>query len=1236
MRYPWSRALLALTIVVLMSVTASAAVVYVKWDSPGPTFDGTSWETAYHTIMPYLQAAKPGDEVWVARGRYVVRAMLPSGVGLYGGFAGNEVTRDERDSRDNETVLDGNRGRVVIPQPGATADTVVDGFTITNGDSIGKGGGILCASSSPTISNNIIIGNNAEQGGAISCDASSAVIVGNRISGNSAPSGSGIYCCNGSSPVISGNEITANTAPTSWRAAGIESVNSAPVITGNTITAHAGRAVSCQSSTGIISGNVLARNDGGGVKCSSSAPVVSNNVIMLSGTGIYCSGSASPVIVNNTIVGNTNGATSSGVYCSSTSSPAVTNNIIAFNMKGLYNDGGSPVLRNNCVFGHQSDNYSGVSPGAGDVVADPGFACAEYGNLHLRSDSPCVDAGLDSVDGLPLVDMDGRNRVDGSAVDIGADEYDLTEWTPGPYVIVRVSPDGDDANDGSTWALAKKTLQAAIDVASAQGGDVWVRRGRYVESLSVRAFAHVYGGFKGNETCRDERDWSSNETMLNGDQGGSVVTFSEGVGLWTSTIDGLAIIGSATGSGVFCSGCSPIIVNNDIRGNRGSGVNCTYSSASVIGNVVSGNTDGGIACSFSRLTITGNTIVGNTGADYGRGVYCRSSQCTVANNVVSCNAFGIYDDSGLSELRHNCVYGNLAYDYSGVSAGIGDISADPRFASAEYGDFHLQPDSPCINAGANDAPGLPICDADGRSRMEQGTVDIGAYESDGSIWPSGPYVTVRVSPEGDDLNDGSSWTSAKKTIHAAVIAASARGGEVWAKAGTYFERIVLQPYAYVYGGFTGTEVHRSERNWFSNATVLDGSSGGSVIAIRAGHAVSAIDGFTIRNASGYYCAGIDCSDSSPMIRNNRVTSSRCDGIRCYNASPLIHSCMIDRNSYHGVECYLSSPTIAGCTISRNGDFVGHRGIFLQRSSPILTNSVVAFNQNGIYSAWSSTPVLRNCNVFGSVGSDIYGIADPTGTDGNISADPLFVDRANGDYHLKPISPCVNAGSNGAPGLPSTDIDGEARVLYGVVDIGADECSGTIDVLREAKMAANGLPISLTDAIVTATLDGFFYIEAPNRSVGIRVEKSAHGLTAGDTVNVTGTMGTNADGERFIEAFSVVRTGSGSIDPLHINPAALGGGDWRYVPSTGAGQKGIVGGLGLNNIGMYVRTWGRLTYVGGSYVLSGTGLTPSDKHVLEGLRTICRETYVRVHGVVSCYRAADGLHPIIIATEIQPL
>ena len=62
-----------------------------------------------------------------------------------------------------------------------------------------------------------------------------------------------------------------------------------------------------------------------------------------------------------------------------------------------------------------------------------------------------------------------------------------------------------------------------------------------------------------------------------------------------------------------------------------------------------------------------------------------------------------------------------------LPAGPGNFTNDPALMNPAAGDFHLQTNSPCINAGINSAV-TSATDLDGNPRIAGGTVDIGAYE----------------------------------------------------------------------------------------------------------------------------------------------------------------------------------------------------------------------------------------------------------------------------------------------------------------------------------------------------------------------------------------------------------------------------------------------------------------------------------------------------------------------------
>ena len=87
--------------------------------------------------------------------------------------------------------------------------------------------------------------------------------------------------------------------------------------------------------------------------------------------------------------------------------------------------------------------------------------------------------------------------------------------------------------------------------------------------------------------------------------------------------------------------------------------------------------------------------------------------------------------------------------------------------------------------------------------------------------------------------------------------------------------------------------------------------------------------------------------------------------------------------------------------------------------------------------WGNSPDQLAGAVFQPQWSDIQGGYAGTG---NIDVDPHFVDAAGGDYHLAPTSACVDAADPLWLGVGEIDIDGDPRVLFGRMDIGADEAT----------------------------------------------------------------------------------------------------------------------------------------------------------------------------------------------------
>jgi len=140
------------------STIVSAAIIHVPADQP--------------TIQAGIDAAVNGDTVLVADGTY-------TGMGNKDlDFWGKAITVKSENGPDNCVIDCENNGRGFAFHMDEDENSIVDGFTIINGHTLGSGGGILClVSSSPTIINNIISGCWAYDGGGGICSLSSSPII---------------------------------------------------------------------------------------------------------------------------------------------------------------------------------------------------------------------------------------------------------------------------------------------------------------------------------------------------------------------------------------------------------------------------------------------------------------------------------------------------------------------------------------------------------------------------------------------------------------------------------------------------------------------------------------------------------------------------------------------------------------------------------------------------------------------------------------------------------------------------------------------------------------------------------------------------------------------------------------------------------------------------------------------------------------------------------------------------
>jgi len=252
----------------------------------------------------------------------------------------------------------------------------------------------------------------------------------------------------------------------------------------------------------------------------------------------------------------------------------------------------------------------------------------------------------------------------------------------------------------------------------------------------------------------------------------------------------------------------------------------------------------------------------------------------------------------------------------------------------------------------------------------------------------------------------------------------------------------------------------------------------------------------------------------------------------------------------------ASLTLRHCTTTQSSN----DGVYISSGTLIANSTIFAFNSGrGVYLS-GGTASLLYCDFWSNLGGNIYATASLTNP---IYADPCFVNLAGGDYQLMPSSPCIDTGDPA-----ETDPDGSRSDRGALLPLPS---------VAFAKTRADGTPVTVVHSTATCGKDvygTFSYTEDWDRIAGIKIV-SSDSVPMGQSIELKGTIRTT-DGEREIVASEVRLKGSRTVPgAFAMNNRWLGGANWRYDPATGTGQRGVMNGLGLNNIGLLVRVWGKI-------------------------------------------------------------
>ena len=1162
--------------------SAVAEVIFVRPGESGSVWNGRS--PVYSDLRQALLDAEAGDEIWVAAGTYKpttgsnrdISFELKEGVKLYGGFVGNETTRDQRDSYRNKTILSGNIGdqsvhtdnsKSVVSANGSsvviTEATIIDGFIIEDGyaPNTWYGGGLYLENASPRVVNVWFRNNHAIMGGAVYGDATSAAVFANVIfSSNSSSSAGGAVYAQGAMTFYhclwyGNHNAVASSAASLTEDASI--YNS--IIWGNTSQSGTPVVTAANVAYSIVQGGYdgpgnldtdplfhVAENEDFRLNSGSPALETASNALVplwltkdiagsarIQGTadmGPY-EGAVKVPVTSKPAQGAVFEATETAFTLEWGWTAAAPANIVSYELEYKIN-GGSVVSANTAMA--TSYQLSGVT---------------ESGKISWR---------------VAAVDENGN--------------YTWSAWAQffkKRDHPVYVKPNG--MGTGKAWNDATNLQAALADYIL--GDELWLAAGTYRPTTTsnrnlafeIREGIKIYGGFIGNESVRDARDWYRNRTILSGDIGvpGNTNDNSRNVLIANGTamapitgatiIDGVVIEGgynsdnNSSGAGILLNWASPTFVNVWFRNNyayQGGAVYGDSNSQPVFVNSLFTNNSstryGGAVRANARMEFANCLFYGNNTGDRGGAVDNASSSTFVAvnNSIAWNNSAGSANPNFYAVEAKNCIV-------EGGYAGISILSSDPLFLNASANDFRVNLKSPAVDQG-NIAllPSGITKDYKGNARVLNALIDLGPFEGgiatplqvspadrevvgldngkvtlvwewqstvpsdiqsyrieyvvnggatnlvDGinkinlSYEVSGLYASdgvrwrVAVRTTDNDLyyspwsefyierghpiyvkpgatGTGNSWSDATDLQTALQLAVF--GDELWVAAGVYkptsgsdrgiaFE---IKEGLKLYGGFSGTETSREQRNHLANQSVLSGNIGDPdsnndnsyhVVIIRGEVSVpvssaTVIDGFIIEKGRASF-AFSDNDKGGALIINN--------------GSPLIINTVFRENyAFSGGAVAVlgnSSAPGFGNVVFLANESRDDGGAVYSNAYPEFYNSLWYGNTAGRWGGAVYGQTANRIKVVNSIsrnsasqlsGDDIRNASvtasiylNAAGT-GNFDIDPGFVDAEEGDFRVGPYAPVLDKGVE-VPEWLETDFAGQPRILNGKTDIGIYE------------------------------------------------------------------------------------------------------------------------------------------------------------------------------------------------------
>jgi hypothetical protein len=407
---------------------------YVAADSTNPQWPYMSWATAARTIQDAVDAAVIGGTVVVTNGIYGAGGRAVGTSALANRVAVTQLLTVRSVNGPQYTVIQGRQVSGTTNGDGAvrcvylTNGASLSGFTLTNGATRTTGDHWLDTS-----------------GGGVWCESTNAVVTNCVIAGNSAwYVGGGVYSGTLNNCTLTGN--SANSGGGAFRG----TLNNC-TLSGNSARYGGGACSSCSLYNCTLTGNSAYMNGGGAFECTL------NNCTLTGNSAEWGGGACGSTLNNCTLAGNYSAGDGGGATGGTLNNCVLTGNwarsgggaregtlyncTLSGNSATIYGGGANGSTLNNCVvyfntasnganyyvaqyFGVLNDCCTTPLPtnGVGNITNEPVFADYASGNLHLQSNSPCINAGNNAYV-TTTTDLDSRPRIVRGTVDIGAYEF---------------------------------------------------------------------------------------------------------------------------------------------------------------------------------------------------------------------------------------------------------------------------------------------------------------------------------------------------------------------------------------------------------------------------------------------------------------------------------------------------------------------------------------------------------------------------------------------------------------------------------------------------------------------------------------------------------------------------------------------------------------------------------------------------------------------------------------------